>query len=403
MSRSILEFLRHIHTMQGKFKIWIKVTLIFLVFWNAGLLQAQNDTYLKELEYLKNSALSPDKYIFEKFANADIILLGEDHGIKQNLEFVANLIPGLYQQGVYNIGMEFGALEMQSKLDSLLSAPRYDEKLAREMMYFYNAGWAYQEYIDVYKVAWQFNKTLTPNDKPFRILNISYHYDWSKFTGGQRTPDMMKGIFPKGTPDKFRAEIVESEVMEKNQKILLLVGMPHAFTTYRFCHPDFLRDNFIDCDLDWLGQRLLRKYPGRVLHILIHRPLDNYPNKSPYLISPAKGAIESVMQLNANKATGFDLGNSPFGKLPDDSRYSLGYENFSIGQIADGYIFLAPFSKLEGCTIIDDFFEGKSWEEIKKDVPDPDWRGGVNDLSTFKKQIADMVNIRQRYADVIKN
>lgn len=389
--------------MKGKFKIGLKVILIVLAFWSSDLLHAQNERYLKEIEYLKNSELSPDKYIFEKFENADIILLGEDHGIKQNLDFLADLIPGLYEQGVYNIGMEFGAFEMQAKLDSLLSAPQYNEKLAREMMYYYNAGWAYQEYIDVCKAAWKFNKTLPRNAKPFRILNISYHYDWSKYSSGQRTPDMMKGIFPKGTPDKFRAEIVESEVLEKNEKILLLVGMPHAFTTYKFCHPDFLRDNFVDCDQDWLGQRLLRKYPGRVLHILMHRPLDNYPNKTPYLISPANGAIESIMVLNGNKAIGFDLGNAPLGNLRDDSRYSLGYENFNIGQIADGYIFLAPFYKLSGCTVIEDFFESKNWEEIKKDVPDPDWRREVNDLSTFKRQIADMVNIRQRYADVIQN
>lgn len=381
----------------------LRLVLISSYLLMGSYLFAQNANYSKEIEFIKNSALSPDKYIFEKFKNSDIILLGEDHGIKQNLELLASLIPGLYQAGVYNIGMEFGAFEMQAKLDSLLIAPTYNEKLAREMMYYYNAGWAYQEYIDVYRAAWKFNKTLARNAKPFRILNISYHYDWSKFTGGQRTPDMMEGIFPKGTPDKFRADIVANEVLDKKEKILLLVGMPHAFTTYKFCHPDFLRDNFVDCDQDWLGQRLLRKYPGRVLHILIHRPLDNYPNKTPYLSSPANGAIESIMQLNGNKPIGFDLGNSPIGKLPDDSRYSLGYQNLSLGQIADGYIFLAPFSELQGCTIIDDFFEGKVWEEIKKDVPDPDWRGGVNDLTTFKQQIADMVNIRKRYANVIRN
>src|SRR5699024_1485833 len=102
------------------------------------------------------------------------------------------LIPKLYKAGVYNLGMEFGASENQETLDSLLTAPSYDKEIAREVMYSYNVGWAYQEYQDIYQAAWKFNENLPEGKKPFRILNLSYQYDWSNFNHDDvRTPNNM--------------------------------------------------------------------------------------------------------------------------------------------------------------------------------------------------------------------
>lgn len=103
--------------------------------------------------YIQTDANSPEEYIIEKFKAFDVILLGEHHMVKQNLIFIQTLIPKLYQNGIYTIGMEFGAYENQNKLDSLLLAESYDQKLAESMMFDYNVTWAYQEYIDVAKSA----------------------------------------------------------------------------------------------------------------------------------------------------------------------------------------------------------------------------------------------------------
>jgi hypothetical protein len=87
------------------------------------------------IKYLNKNNSSPQKYIIDKFSNADIILLAEDHRVKENLDFLGSLIPRLYKNGIFTIGMEFGA----------------------------------------------YNQTLKKNERKFRILNLSYKYNWASF------------------------------------------------------------------------------------------------------------------------------------------------------------------------------------------------------------------------------
>lgn len=353
--------------------------------------------------WLKQNHVDPDEYVTSKFRQHDLVMLGEDHAILQNLVFVTKLIPKLYQNGVYNLGMEFGASEVQARLDSLVSAPAFSLDVARDLMYCYNTGWAYLEYYQIAEAVWKLNRTLSKDAPRFRILNLSYQYDWSGFKKGDvRTDEVMKRIFPKGTPDQYRGTIVDKEVMSKKQKALLLVGTPHAYTRYSSCHYDFLKDNFIRCDSDWLGQRLLRNYPGKVFNILLHQPFPNNAGSTPWLVSPGGGMVEQIMALNANKPVGFDLSNTPLGRIPDDSHLALGYKDFTLGQYFDGYLFLAPFHELKGCTFDPAFFDDKPWEQIKTQIPDPDWRESINSLDDFRKQIEGFVNIKQRYRDLMK-
>lgn len=87
--------------------------------------QLKGQTNSDELiTYLKANASSPAHYIVGKFKTNDVILLGEHHMVKQNLLFIQQMIPLLYENGVYTIGMEFGAYENQNKLDSLLVAKK---------------------------------------------------------------------------------------------------------------------------------------------------------------------------------------------------------------------------------------------------------------------------------------
>jgi hypothetical protein len=353
--------------------------------------------------YLKLNNTNPTDYVLSKFKTYDLVILGEDHAIKQNLDFVASLIPELYRKGVYNLGMEFGASEMQHKMDSLTTAPEFNADVAKAMMYYYNVGWAYKEYILMSEAAWKFNKSLPAGSPKFRIINLSYQFDWSGLKKGQqRTAENMSKVFWKGTADKYRASVVDTEIMQHHQKALLLVGTPHAYTKYSFCNFDYLKDNFCTCDSDWLGQRLLRNYPNKVFSIILHQPFYNMPNKTPFMISPCNGKVEQIMAANNNKPVGFNLVNSPMGQLADSSRNSLGYKNFTLGQLFDGYIFLAPFSQLQGCTTDTTFFKNKSWESIKAQLPDPDWRGDINNLADYLKVISDYTDIKKRYKAVLE-
>lgn len=338
------------------------------------------------IDWLKNHTLSPDKYIIEKLQAHDIVLLGENHIVKENLLFVQGLIPILYQNGIYNLGMEFGASEFQKELDELVNADEYNEEKARAIMFAYNVAWGFREYLDVYKAAWKLNHSLPVGVRKFRILNLSYVFDWEKFNG-ERTPESMKLVFNKGTADKFRAEIIEKEIITKNEKILVLVGTPHAYTRYGSPYFKYNGDNFCDYDFDWLGNRLFKKYPEKVFNIILHQAFTQKVNNNYFLVSPSDGAIERLMKENANKPSGFDLINTPVGKLPDNSINSMCYENFTLEQYFDGYIFLEPLRELEGCTVIDDFVNEQNFEYAVKNFPDPDWHEKITTLDDLKRFI----------------
>lgn len=329
--------------------------------------------------YIKTNATTPAEYIIEKFKTNDIILLGEHHMVKQNLLFIQQLIPILYENGVYSIGMEFGAYENQHKMDSLLMAEKYDENLAEAMMFDYNVTWAYKEYIDVTKVAWEFNSTLPKNAKKFRIINLSYIYRWDQFNG-TRDVSTMKAVFSKGPVDKFRAQIIENEIINKQEKLLALVGTPHAYTKYGSPYFLYNADNFCDYDYNWLGNRLYNKYPDKVFNIILHQAFTEKNGEQYTLISPVNGIIEKLMLQNENKPVGFDLYNSPIGELADKSINSLCYDNFTLGQYFDGYIFLQPLNELESCTVVPDFVNAQNIHQAIEQFPDPDWHQKISNL-----------------------
>lgn len=376
--------------------------LFFTILLNAQTLQNQdvkNEMYKKTADFLRENAISPEAYLMKKFKNYDVILLAEDHAVEDNLLFVNELIPSLYHAGVRTLGMEFGASENQHILDSLLVAPEYDEQTARDIMYFYNVGWAYKDYMDLYKKAWEFNQTLPDHAPKFRILNLSYRFDWSKFEGA-RSPEIMNKVFHKGTPDMYRAAMVKKEILEKKEKILILTGTYHAFTRYNMPVYNEYSDYFCDFNDLMLGNRLYKQYAEKVFTVIMHQPFPAKPNSDNWLVSPGDGAIEKIMQLLNNQATGFDLVAAP-GNLPDNSFYSTCYPNFTLGQLADGYIFLKPFDQLKGCEIDYGFFEGRDWEQLRVQIPDPDWRGDFHNLHDFKTQISNYRNLSNRYQQVI--
>lgn len=365
-----------------------RTSISFIILFTLAVFQVcgQENSDESLLEYLEQEGVTPTEYVIDQFQVHDVVLLGEIHRIRQNLEFVHELIPTLYANGIYTIGMEFGAEEDQQRLDSLVTAPAYSEEVAKAIMFNYNVAWAYQEYIDVYKAAWEFNRRLGKGERPFRILNLSYRYHWEGFEP-PRTPEKLKKVFHRGTADQFRTRLIEKEIIQKDEKLLALLGVYHAFTRYAMPELLYNSDDFCTYDDQWLGNRLYRKYPGKVCNILLHQAFYNLPGDSPNLVSPANGRLEKLMALNNNQPLGFDLLNSPMGKLRDNSYLSMCYEDFNLEMLFDGYIFLAPLDELKGCSVIDGFVNEDNIDEALRNFPDPGWHGDIKSLQEMQEFI----------------
>jgi hypothetical protein len=365
------------------------------------------DTCTKEIDkletYLNQNWRSPEQYIIDKFKDHDVILLSEDHAIKHNLEMAQAIIPALYKAGVYNFGMEFGAEEDQKLLDSIITAPEYNEDIARRIMFNYNVGWVFKEYMDIYRAAWKLNKTLPAKAKKFRVLNISYRFNWAGCDPryfGIRTPAMYQSIFNRGNTEFFRANIIKREILDKKEKILVLTGIGHAYTRYKMPYYDFREKNFYRCDTHRMGNLLYNMVPKKVFTILLHYPFDSKTFGAMIQYPPANGYIDAVMKRFGNKGVGFDLIKTPFGALKDSSFYSIAHKDFRLKDMADGYIFQKPFEQYEGCTIDEEFLTEKNWPEVVLNFPDKDVASIPENKDAYLDKIRKYVDLKFRYRNL---
>ncbi|MEK7407747.1 MAG: ChaN family lipoprotein, partial [Acidobacteriota bacterium] len=197
----------------------------------SGLALSEGPAEKQLAAYLESHGKSPEDYVAGKFSTHQVVFLGEYHRIRHDVELAQRLIPRLYRAGVKNLGLEFGAEELQAEADSLVAAEAYDPALARSIMFRWSPIWGYHEYIELYRHAWQFNRSLPKGAPKFRIVHLGYRADFSQLSG-ERTPEVMRKVFHRGDPDGFMAEVIRREFLEKREKALVYCGRHHAFTRF---------------------------------------------------------------------------------------------------------------------------------------------------------------------------
>jgi hypothetical protein len=298
------------------------------------------------------------------FVDHDVVFLGENHGIAQNLAFVTEHIADFAELGVTSIAMEFGASEFQDELDGLMTASTYDAQRVRELMFEYNVGWVLQEYQDVARAVWQHNQRRDSGQPPFRVVNLSYRYDWDGWSG-ERTPASMTSVQYRGPIDVFRADILEREVLERGTKSIALMGHPHALRSDVWPYQPVEVTGFENPARAWTAQVLADRHAGRVASVLLHGPVP----EGEQMTLPSDGVLDALalrvgefgLLLHQSTAAGRLSPGTDF--LPDTTW----------SQIADGYIALAPLRDLRGCTIDPDFVREANWGRVLREWPDIDW------------------------------
>src|SRR5258708_2323606 len=178
--------------------------------------------------YIADHYESPEDYVVRQFTTHDIIFLGEMHGVRQNLEFVQQLLPSLHAAGVYNLGYEFSVYKDQPKIDRLLASTSYDPDIANDLLNEIDLTYVTQEYTDVYKAAWELNRKLPPGAHPFRIvaLNIDQNGQTpSDAWGGQR-------LNIHDQTNIFWSQVISKEFLAKHEKALIYSGSGHAYTRF---------------------------------------------------------------------------------------------------------------------------------------------------------------------------
>ena len=347
--------------------------------------------------YLEEHGKSPEDYVISKFAAHQVVFLGEFHRIRHDVELVQRLIPRLYKAGVRSLALEFAAEELQAEADRLVTADAYDPSLARSIMFRWSPIWGYHEYIELYRHAWQLNRSMPKGAPKFRIVHLGYRSDFSLLQG-ERTPEVMRKVFHRGDPDVFMAGVIKREFLDKDEKALVYCGRHHAFT--RFQQPIYDRQN----------QRLIRKLgnrtgnlvyqqaPEKVFLIFLHAPVDALKSASD-LLSPAGGVIDRLMANRfPGRSFGFDLVGAPFGDLPDpESYYSAGMEGFTLKDWGDGYIYTKPLDAYEGVAVEPNFITDANFAGAVAQLPNPAARASLASPKAYLEALAADADIQRNH------
>ena len=349
--------------------------------------------------YLDYNKLAPADYVLSKFADHDVVILGEFHRIKQNLELYHELIPKCYMNGVRVFATEFARREDQPLIDRLLSGAAYDEALAREITFNQLPFWGFQEYVDIFKVAWQFNQTLPDSAPRFRIVGVNDSPDWSFIQKEEdRDNSEIKRKVWRGGGEHLWAQTVVDATL-RGDKVLVHCGIHHGFSSYK--QPIVIDGEFVRFETGRMGNFLKNTLGDRVMTIYLHAiwpPRDGYGG---IFVYPANGQIDALFaKLGPSYyPVGFDLKDTPFGQLPGEtSVYAQGYPGFTLAEFADGYIFQCPIGQYKGVTPIENFVNGTNYETAKRQSPNPSLRKmTIDELNKVIQQDAKMVWWLGRY------
>jgi hypothetical protein len=346
--------------------------------------------------YVSSHLLTPEQYVLSKFEDHDIVFLGEFHKFKQNLDLLNRLIPLLYQRGVYTLGYEFARREDQHLIDSLLSSPVYDERLARRIMFQEFVHWPFQEYIDVYKAAWELNHSLPKEKRKFRILGVNSSPDWSliKKPEDRDSYQVMSKVW-KGEADEAPwGQVLLDSVVAKGEKALVYSGTHHAFTEYR--QPKVYQGKFIEWGEMRMGNAVFQRIGKKAITIVLHSPWYSAKGWDAPWVFPADGYLDAFFTEHPSpRGVGFDTKGTPFGTLPGEtSIYKFGYERFMLETFCDGYIYMCPFSEYRPVTLIEGFVNDTNVEEARLRSPDPGFRSAS--VEEFRKDAQQDLDFQKR-------
>ena len=355
--------------------------------------------------WLQEHGASPEDYIASKFLDHDIVFLGEYHRIRHDPLLVQNLIPVLYRNGIYNLGLEFLRARDQADLDHLLAAGHYDQALANRLFWRQWPFWGYQEYVDILGAAWSFNRGLPVGARPFRVVGLNARTDFSHVwtSEDRRNPEVMKKVFPDGDGDAFMAESIRREILAKGEKALIYSGINHAYTRFHQPVVNEATDELVGLVSTRAGNRIEAEIGKRCYTIFLHSP---WPAASGYgapEVYPADGVIDAFFATKSPKErrVGFDVRGSPFGQLPvKTGLWSRAAKDFRLEMFCDGWIYQMPLSEYEGVTVIPGWFnEANRLEAIAQSAnPDPRVKNQERSVQELMASLAFDTDFKRRFA-----
>ena len=365
---------------------------------------SQPDSQVDHLrQYLAANYQTPEDYLVSCFADHDIVFVGEYHRIRHDAKLIQNMVPRLYHVGVYNIGIEFANYEDQSLIDQLINADTYNDSLANAIQFRQWPFWGFQEYVDIYRAAWNLNQTLPPDAPKFRVVGLNSKYDWSYVwtEEDRKDPEVMKKVFAQGDSDEIMADVISKEFIANGLKALVYSGINHAYTKYEQPIYDVENDSLIRLNDQRMGNRVYHEIGERCMTVFLHSP---WPSTVGYSesVRPADGVIDSVFEKvdSTHVRCGFAVAGTPFGALTDSTGYwHHGYPGFTLADYCDGYIYQMPLGEYQGCTVIPNFINQSNRKEAAAQNANPATKDSLESVESLMAGMYDDTDFGRRFAE----
>ena len=345
------------------------------------------------LAYTDTHFIKPENLVLSMFDTDDVVLIGEQQRIAEQVDFVKELIPRLYDAGVYALGIEYANAADQELIDGAISAPEYDEAAVRRILFDYLVIWGFSEYEDLFEAAWKVNRNLAPGQAPFRILGLNIERNWEvlKTREDLENPQKKRAVISAGLPDQVMADTLLSYLRETGGKAAVLCDFQSAFTEFRF--PQYVERAKAEGFPSTLrfGNFLYRELDGRVAVVLLHGPwLDN--SQMSGVNYPMNGAIDKMLRSLPpdRRSFGVRVGGTPYAALPVSGNFERGSAGLTLGDLADGYVVLGPISEYTPVTPIAGFIDEGNFKEAIRNFPGPDpGTVSADDLNGFISTITE--------------
>jgi len=321
---------------------------IKILFWVCLFLSLSNISTAQNVTPAKNKVLQADSLLISLFKEHDVILLGEHHRIKEFPDFVSSIIPILHQNNINLLFSEFARFNDTELINSLITAKNFDSLLAQKIMFKDAWDWGYKELVDVYYSAWKLNANLLPNEPKFRIIGLENYEDSTIID-----------------QESFWAHVIESISIKEGKKSIVYCGIHHAFTNYK--HPYIVNDTLNGFVNSRVGNYLYRKYSTKIITVLLHSPINSLHFGT--MMIPFNGMVDSLYYKISKSGHSIGLfSDNDFLKNCNlnGSFYGIGYSNFTLKDICQGYIIVKPICELNPISVIPDFINKTNLTETRK-------------------------------------
>lgn len=307
-------------------------------------------------DWLDGQELEPIDYLVQTSTAHQVTIIGEVHGKKEYLDLLNDAVSRLYHEaGVRCIALEVCLTKDNKLLNQLVTAPQFDRDLAMKIARHMNWRiWGRKEYWDVFEAVWHVNQKIPEGQHPLRVIGLSPPVDMPSFmlvagaADGKVKPPLWErlrifriwdDLIVELKRDELMARAIEREIIEKNDRAVVWVGLNHAFTHYKV---PMIRKRRIVRSWSRMGWILHQRYGSQIFQIALH---------DDFFLPGVGGCIESLMKEGRDHPVGFSFMDSPFSDLRDSrvDEYAL-QPGLRFVDKAPGYIYIKPRRALSECT-----------------------------------------------------